>query len=378
MTYRQYNNQDIQLARELLSPPGDTLLETLDAFEMSQQELAERMDRPAKTINEIIKGKEAITPQTALQLERVLGIPADFWIERERIYRLKLARLDEDEKLLQQANWMKKFPIKAMLNLGWLNPPTHENEPNWVDTLLKFFGVESEQAWRDIYVGGELEASFYRISLHYATDPHALSAWLRQGEREAHQLDLPEYKRQNFKTALLEAREMSQTHPDDFLSRLQNLCRTAGVALVYTPCLPKAPISGVARWIHNGRNPLIQLSGRYKTNDVFWFTFFHEAGHILLHSKKLVFLENVEGAPVSAEQEREANEFAANWLIRQGDWRRFVQKADFSEKSVQRFAERQGVHPATVAGRLEHERLLPHSALRHLKVPVDPGSRSAD
>lgn len=344
---------------------------------MSQQELAERMDRPTKTINEIIKGKEAITPQTALQLERVLGIPADFWIERERIYRLKLARLDEDEKLLQQAKWMKKFPIRAMSKLGWLNPPERDDEQSWVDTLLKFFGVESAQAWRDVYVGGELEASFFRISLHHASDPHAISAWLRQGERAAHKMELPEYKRPNFKAVLAEARDMSRTHPDDFLNRLQALCHAAGVALVYTPCLPKAPITGVARWIHNGRNPLIQLSGRYKTNDVFWFTFFHEAAHILLHSKKLVFLENVEGVPVLAEQEQEANEFAANWLIRPGEWRRFVQKADFSEKSVQRFADRQGVHPAAVAGRLEHERLLPHSALRHLKVPVDPSAEVA-
>ena len=362
--------EHLQLARELLSPPGDTLLETLDSMHMSQQELAERMDRPTKTINEIIKGKESITPQTALQLERVLGVPADFWLERERLYRLRLARLDEEEKLLSQTSWMKKFPLSAMVKCGWLTP-SGESVRDQVEILLRYFGVESEQAWRDIYVGGELERSFYRISLHHASNPWAVSAWLRQGEREAQKITLPQYSRQAFKAVLQAAKVLSRHHPEDYRTRLQTLCQSAGVALVYTVCLPKAPVSGVARWINSGRNPLLQLSGRYKTNDIFWFTFFHEAAHILLHSKKLVFIEKLDGAPIADEQERAADLFAANWLIRPAEWRNFEDNGDFSEKTVRHFAERNAVHPATVAGRLEHHKLVGHHVFRHLKIPVD-------
>ena len=66
--------------------PGDTLKETIDALGMSQANLAERTCTPRKTINEIIQGKAAITPDTALQLEKVLSIPATFWNNLERNY----------------------------------------------------------------------------------------------------------------------------------------------------------------------------------------------------------------------------------------------------------------------------------------------------
>ena len=76
----------------MVSYPGETVLETIESYGMSQAELAERMGRPKKTVNEIVNGKAAITPETALQLERVLGVPARFWMNREQQYREALAR----------------------------------------------------------------------------------------------------------------------------------------------------------------------------------------------------------------------------------------------------------------------------------------------
>jgi HTH-type transcriptional regulator/antitoxin HigA len=72
---------------ESVSLPGETLLEALETLEMSQAELARRMGRPVKTINEIIEGKAAITAETALQLEQVLRIPVSFWLKREQQFR---------------------------------------------------------------------------------------------------------------------------------------------------------------------------------------------------------------------------------------------------------------------------------------------------
>ncbi|MEY2914970.1 MAG: hypothetical protein RLZZ184_4279 [Cyanobacteriota bacterium] len=87
---------------DYVSPPGDTLLEVLEHRGMTQAELAERTGRPKKTINEIIKGKAAITPETALQLERVFNIPASFWNNRERHYREFLAQKEEKKRLAKQ------------------------------------------------------------------------------------------------------------------------------------------------------------------------------------------------------------------------------------------------------------------------------------
>src|SRR5262245_33858286 len=96
-------------------PPGATLLETIDALGMSQAELAQRTGRPLKTINEIIKGKAQITPETALQLELVLGIEASFWTERERKFREAIARRDEQERLAHAVTWLRDLPVKELL-----------------------------------------------------------------------------------------------------------------------------------------------------------------------------------------------------------------------------------------------------------------------
>ena len=109
-----------QYAPDVVSPPGETLLEILEDRGMSQAELAERTGRPKKTINEIIKGKAALTPETAIQLERVLGTPASFWNNREQNYRDWLARQEERKALAEYIPWMKKFPLRAIIKLDWI------------------------------------------------------------------------------------------------------------------------------------------------------------------------------------------------------------------------------------------------------------------
>ena len=74
---------------DVVATPGETLQEVLEDRGIPQVELADRMERPKKTINEIIKGKAALTPETALQLERALGVPATFWNNLERNYQGK-------------------------------------------------------------------------------------------------------------------------------------------------------------------------------------------------------------------------------------------------------------------------------------------------
>jgi HTH-type transcriptional regulator/antitoxin HigA len=83
---------------DAVSPPGATLKDALELHGMSQAEFCRVIGRPTKTINEIIKGKAAITAGTAIQFENALGIPAEFWVQREATYRLNLERLKRKRK----------------------------------------------------------------------------------------------------------------------------------------------------------------------------------------------------------------------------------------------------------------------------------------
>jgi addiction module HigA family antidote len=114
------NSNRNQYIPDYLVTPGEVLDEYLDARGMSQAEFATRTGMAKKTINEIIRGKASITPDTALKLERALGRPAHFWSNLERQFQEDRTRLAEKERFETHLGWLKKIPVNAMIKHGWL------------------------------------------------------------------------------------------------------------------------------------------------------------------------------------------------------------------------------------------------------------------
>lgn len=352
--------EDLEAAKMLISHPGETLADTLEAKNSSQTELANRMGRPLKTINEIIQGKTAILPETALQLERVLGISAEFWLEREKNYRLELAEIQEAENLFEKKDWIKNFPIKKMKELGWIEHPI-DTPIEKFKAILSFFSVSTREAFYGLYQIQKPVA--YRMSNTGKKSPYAVMAWLRRGELQAGQMNTPEFNTVKFKEALEEIKELMVQQPENFFQSLQGLCAAAGVKLVHTPCLPKTKLQGSTRWINN--SPLIQLSNQYKRNDIFWFTFFHEAGHILRHGKKEVFVEGLEYTAEGEKKEEEANKFAAKYTFPEKEKKRIKEEivhAPHKLQFIKKAAAQINTHPALILGGLAKEKIL-HDSL---------------
>jgi addiction module HigA family antidote len=344
------NLKEIQIARQLISPPGDTLAETMELKGISQPILAMRMNRPLKTINEIIKAKTAITPETAIQLELVLGIDAKFWLEREKNYRLELAEIEHAEALLSTKAFISNFPLVAMKKMHWIH--FEDSVVSIANALYAFFGVTGEEAYFNYYHKNVYEAA-YRMSTQNKKNPFAVAAWLKQGEHLADKIKVPAYDAAKFKDALLEIKNVMAQQPADFFSQLQSLCENAGVKVVHTPCLPSTKLHGSTRWLHD--NPLIQLSNLYNRNDIFWFTFFHEAGHIIKHGKKEVFVEGLKYAAEEQIKEDEADEFAIKYTFTKAQEKVVLDDGPLSKKSIYDFAEKFNTHPAMIIGRLARE-----------------------
>ena len=127
--------------RTSLTPPGEILDEKLAEVGMSQAELAGRIGRTKKTVNEIVKGKAPLLPETAIQLEHALGIPARFWTNAEANYRQSLARQEEARRLSQQTGRLKDLPIAQLVKAGWL--PKKSKPVSRAREILDFFGVAS-------------------------------------------------------------------------------------------------------------------------------------------------------------------------------------------------------------------------------------------
>jgi len=346
-------------------PPGDTLLELLDSLGMSQRDLATRSGRPVKTINEIIKGKAGITAQTALQFERILGVPASFWNNLERNYRDALARIAEQENLQAQAAWLGKFPFNAMTKAGWLR--ACKNPIDQLRELLNFFGIASPTQWRELWANEQVA---YRKSGVFQSHPIAVTAWLRKGDLEAQRLPCEPYDKNRFRTELKSIRNLTvETEPSVFVPRLESLAATAGVAVVLVRELPGIRISGAARWLSSNK-ALIQLTLRYSPKDHLWFSFFHEAAHILYDKKGEKFLdEDNTGGKSTSHQEDRADRFAGDFLIPPDKYTKFCKEEDFSRASVERFSTEIGIAPGIVVGRLQHDEVIPYGTrLNSLKV----------
>ncbi len=352
-----------QYIPDTASAPGETLEEVLESRGMSQAELAERTGRPKKTINEIVKGKAAITPETALQFERVLGIPASFWIAREQNYRESLARAKEAFEFERQADWLDHIPYRAMVRLGWV--AAHREKARQLEEVLRFFAVASPSSWQGVWGATGLA---FRRSPAFDSVPGAVVAWLRKGELEAAGQKPAEYDADAFKRALERVRLLTRELPRDFASVVTGECNAAGVCVAFVPELPGTRVWGATRWLTPTR-ALMQFSLRYKHDDHLWFTFFHEAGHIVLHGRRDVFLEDDGGE--QNEKEAEADAFAREWLIPDARYRVFRRLGAFTCAAASRFAFELGIASGIVVGRLQHDGLLERTQCNHLKKRVD-------
>lgn len=342
-------------------PPGAVLEEHLDARGMSQAELARRCGRSAKLVSEILAGKAPVEPKTALQFERVLGVDADIWLGIEADYRLHRAR----ESQAQETPWVRSFPLKELVKRGWMRKSLSESET--LSELLAFFGVGSVEAWRMKY---DAMAVAYRHSPSFKSDTTALATWLRLGELEAERQECADYSAARFKRALTEIRPLTRTPVTEALEEARKLCNEAGVVLALIEPLPGTALSGAAWWL-TPRKAVVALTARHKRDDHLWFSLFHEAAHVLLHSRKTVFVET-EAKGEDSRIELEADRWTRDFLVPCAQWERFLATDIHNPDSVRRFAEEQGIAPGIIVGRLQYEgHLLWGTPLNRLKVRLE-------
>lgn len=341
--------------------PGRLLEEVLHHMEISAREVARRCGRSAKLITEIMAGKAVLEPETALQLERVLDIDATIWLNMEAEYRLHLARLRDDTSLAEEITWANSFPTNEIVSRGSMPKP--KDKADTVRQLLSFFGVASVKACEEYFSS---MAVSYRHSPSFDSNKNSLFVWLRMGEIEAEAVQCADYDRNKFIEALSEVRKLTLRPLDEFMPAIKELLTEAGVAFVIVKPLPGVALSGVSRWL-TPRKALIQQTMRHLYNDHFWFTLFHEAAHILHHSRKTVFVDGRNIDSVTSQEESEANNWATKFLIDQSALEEFIEDGDFTEQAVRKFAKQQKIAPGIVVGQLQKREEISYNQLTSLK-----------
>jgi HTH-type transcriptional regulator/antitoxin HigA len=344
-----------------VSPPGETVADILAQRNLSPSDFGRLIGTASAYTKQLLSGQAQINSDTAKRLAEVLGASPEFWLAREQQYRADLARLTAQLDATQSAHWIKRFPITEMVQLGWLRKGATELEQ--AEACLQFFGVPTPKRWEAEY-DDVLRTAAFRTSPTFKSDDAAVVAWIRRGELVASGFECAKWDPEGFRRELSPIRALTREKgPDRFLPKLRQQCATFGVAVVVVRAPTGCRASGAARVLARGRR-LLLLSFRYLSDDHFWFTFFHEAGHLLLHGDRPLILDGDDFVPDAAEQD--ANRFAADILI-SPKLRGALAKLPARYKPVLRFAHDIGISPGIVVGQMQHFGLIGRHQLNRAK-----------
>jgi len=324
---------------------------------LQSHDLAQALGVRREDLSQIFSGELPITAARAKGLAGVVGASVRFWLAREAQYRRDLQALQDDSR-----QWVSSLPFADMARYGWLKAATSSGEK--LRHALEFFEVNTVDEWRDAWLSDRAGLTAYRTSPVFMTQSASVAAWLRQGELAAAELPVGTWSREYFQRLMPSLKPLTRVRePAEFIPKLQAQCAACGVAVVIVRAPKACPASGATR-VKNGK-AILQLSVRYLRDDSFWFTFFHEAGHLLLHGDRL-FLEWSDRRELNCHEEEEANNFAAQVLIPPSE-EAALRALPHEYRSIMRFAKNLSISPGIVVGQLQHRGLVRQDKLNFLK-----------
>jgi HTH-type transcriptional regulator/antitoxin HigA len=345
---------------EWVSAPGDSIGDILRQRFLSEREFAHKLGATAEQVQDLLAGREPITPALAERLQATLGGSAAFWIARERRYRDGLLELGHQAEEENAAEWLKDLPIADMTRFGWL--PAERTQRGKAAACLRFFGVGSVGAWLTEYQS-VMDSAVFRTSQTFESNVGAVAAWLRRGELESAAIECDAWNTAKLRRTVIELRGLTREQdPDVFIPELRSRLAKCGVAVVVLRAPSGCRASGATRFLTKDR-ALMLVSFRHLSDDQFWFSVFHEAGHLLMHPDRLFV--DAPGMPRSKEEE-EANEFAADTLVPR-EYRSEMMGLPVDGRAVMRFARKIAVAPGIVVGQLQHHGRLQPQQLNNLK-----------
>ena len=356
---------DAAFQPDWFSKPGDTLLTLMEQRELTSEDLAHKLGCSSAVVRGLLSGTVAVDSGLAAALSKHVGGTPKFWEARQARYQRALSRVAGAVSSEVGGDWIKRFPHADLANKGWVKRTRDRDE--LLKAYLAYFGVNNPNEWERRYASF-LKLTAFRKSPTFQSKVGPLSAWLRQGEIEAAQVQCANWNPKELRRQVLNLRVLCKAkNPAYFLPRIREICAKVGVAVVFVRAPVGCAASGATRFLSPDKAMVI-LSFRYLSDDHFWFTLFHEIAHLLLHNENLIFIDGEER--VSNKMEKEANEFAEEALIPSSKRDSLLELAPRRD-SIIRFAYSVGVSAGIVVGQLQHHGVIRANQMNYLKRRFD-------
>lgn len=345
-------------------PPGEFIRDELEARGWTQTDLAEILGRPLKAVSEILTGKRAVTPETAKGLGEAFGVDPQFWMNLESAYRLSQVK-EQAGEVARKARLYGAVPVKDMIRRHWIDDA--DDIADLEREALKFFGVNSVDEIASLPHAPARKSTSYDESI-----PPQL-AWFTRARQIASTLQVSRYAEDRFEELITELLRLTAGEKE--VRHAPRLLAEFGIRFMVIEHLPRTRIDGAALWLDQD-SPAVALSLRLDRIDCFWFTLFHELGHIYhRHSQGVDDGIVGDGAPPTGElpdSERMANEFARDHLVPKRDIDSFIARVRplYSRARINQFANRISVHPGVIIGQLQRRGEIKYSQGREMLVKI--------
>lgn len=340
----------MSFAPNWVSAPGNTIVDILEERRISIEKFCQIIDEKKNTIDDLISGNYRINQPLASKLKSSLGFSEEFWIQRDKIYFERNAELESE--------WIRGLPVSEMKKRGLIN-----NTNKLLDSCFNFFGISSLSEWNSKYQT-QINSLAFRKSSTFETDLFSIAVWVRQAEILTKNYKIAKWNKNLFESKLIsEIKPLIKIKsPRDFLPKLIKICAECGVKLAIVPSLGKNRASGAVKFL--GEHALMILSFRHLTDDHFWFTFFHEAGHLILHSTSKLRVDSDHLA--YDEEEHEANLFAEACLIPY-DIQDELSSLGSNKRRIISFSMKAGISPGIVVGQMQFKEIISFNYLNSYK-----------
>ena len=337
--YIEYNNI-------MAFHPGYYLKEIVDESGLTQEDFAKRLGTTPKNLSILIRGEQSLSIDIAAKLSRMLGTSIVYWLRLQQAYDEKKAEYLSAEELKREREVFKLIDYKYFRDhFGLPDMPRRTDEQ--IRCVREFLGVASLTVLEERNLAVNFRSDAVSFSRSNIVNSNVL---VQIAVNRALKTDAPKYDKKRFKKAVSFALTQTCDH-ENFLSALREEFLEAGVVLVVLPNIKGSGVNGAVKKVDG--KMLLMVNDRRHYSDTFWFTLFHEIGHILNGDM---------GVSFEGEEEDEADLFAQRALIPQEAYEAFTSEhLTFDERSIRRFAESIDRDPGIVLGRLLKEKKVAYT-----------------
>lgn len=322
--------------------PGYYIKEIIDESGLTQEDFAKRLDTTPKNLSLLVRGEQSLSVDIAKKLSRMLGTSIKYWLNLQNAYDALIAEFESEKELIEERKVFKYIDYTYLRdNYGLPNLPRKIDQQ--IIETRRALNVSSLTVLNKCDV-----AANFRSSQGVLLDANRIRAntMVQIAINEALKIEAPRFDIHKFEEATNKALFMTNRH-EDFYPSIRDLFLEAGVVFKIMPNMKGSKINGATKKI--GNKVLLMVNDRGTYADTFWFTLFHEIGHIMAGDYGTSMEED------NGKKEDAADAYARDKLIPPEAYEKFVTNNRFTSRDILYFAKQINRDPGIVVGRLFKE-----------------------